>query len=392
MRSATGGHPPHTRPPCGSLASRRPRTCARCRRLAQIKQGDPSGALRSVAGLRPVTVQGRLAQALTLCGAAVMGFADPELGTAKAAECRRLALESGDRAALVVASWAQAAAAHARGDLRRSIWADLHDTAALRELAISVFDGHLCITQRLLYGARPYPDVVAFADAFIAEAQRLGAARGQAFAVTLRGAGEAAVGQFGRGRRGPAGRGPAQPHHRRPRRRGPGVAAAGRGRAVPRPRTGSRDALLDEALAVARESDIGFHLLDRIYGTKITAAPDPATALAALDEAEAAVRGPLETCPGCRITLTVPAAIAAARAGDLDRARRHAEHGQMLAGVVMRLPGWDAAMEEVRGHLALADGDAVRAATRFGAAADGFRRVGQPLDAARCATLAGSPA
>ncbi|HVE75042.1 MAG TPA: AAA family ATPase, partial [Mycobacteriales bacterium] len=81
--------------------------------LAQIKQGDPPGALRTVDGLEPVTVQGRLAQALTLSGAAVMGFADPELGTAKAAECRRLALESGDAAALVVASWAQAAAAHA---------------------------------------------------------------------------------------------------------------------------------------------------------------------------------------------------------------------------------------------------------------------------------------
>lgn len=155
--------------------------------LAQIKQGDPPGALRTVDGLEPVTVQGRLAQALTLSGAAVMGFADPELGTAKAAECRRLALESGDAAALVVASWAQAAAAHARGDLRGSVWADLRDTNALRELAISVFDGHLCITQRFLYGARPYPDVIAFADAFVAEAQRLGAARGHAFAVTLRG-------------------------------------------------------------------------------------------------------------------------------------------------------------------------------------------------------------
>ena len=295
--------------------------------LAQIKQGDPSGALRSVDGLRPVTVQGRLAQALTLCGAAVMGFADPELGTAKAAECRRLALESGDRAALVVASWAQAAAAHARGDLRRSIWADLHDTAALRELAISVFDGHLCITQRLLYGARPYSDVVAFADAFIAEAQRLGAARGHAFAVTLRGQAKLLSGsldeadedlqeaaRLSRAIGAPVGEALAL------QRRAEVALYRGHARAAGR--------LLDEALAVARESDIGFHLLDRIYGTKITAAADPAAALAALDEAEAAVRGPLETCPGCRITLTVPAAIAAARAGDLDRARRHAEHGR----------------------------------------------------------------
>jgi NAD(P)-dependent dehydrogenase (short-subunit alcohol dehydrogenase family) len=75
-------------------------------------------------------------------------------------------------------------------------------------------------------------------------------------------------------------------------------------------------ALLEDALAVAHESDAGFHLLDRIYGTKITAASSPASCLAALEEAESAIRGPDETCPGCRITLAVPAAIAAARTGD----------------------------------------------------------------------------
>ncbi|AEA28484.1 hypothetical protein ACFQ34_03365 [Pseudonocardia benzenivorans] len=43
------------------------------------------------------------------------------------------------------------------------------------------------MTQRLLHGARPYPDVVAFADSFLAEAERPGAIRGRAFALTLRG-------------------------------------------------------------------------------------------------------------------------------------------------------------------------------------------------------------
>ena len=183
--------------------------------LAEIKQGDPPRALRTLDGLEPASVPGRLAQALALSGAAVMGFADPALGSAKAAECRRLALESGDRTTLVVASWAQAAAAHARDDLRSSIWADLLDTHALRELAISVFDGHLCMTQRLLYGARPYPDVVEFADSFLAEAERLGAARGRAFALTLRGEAQAAVGLAGRGRRRPARGRAAEPGHRR---------------------------------------------------------------------------------------------------------------------------------------------------------------------------------
>ena len=78
-------------------------------------------------------------------------------------------------------------------------------------------------------------------------------------------------------------------------------------------------ALIDEALDVARQTDIGFHLLDRIYGTRISLhADDPAAALHVMEDASESVRGPLETCPGCRITFAVPAAIAAARAGEIE--------------------------------------------------------------------------
>lgn len=144
-------------------------------------------------------------------------------------------------------------------------------------------------------------------------------------------------------------------------------------------------ALLDEALAVARESAVGFHLFDRIYGTLVTAARDPDEALAALEEAETAVRGPIETCPGCRITLAVPAAIAAARAGDGERAAGWATAAEYLAEVVMRLPAWDAALEEIRGHLVKRR---FLARAHFQSAAAGFGAAGQPLDAARCNTLA----
>ncbi|SDY77942.1 DNA-binding transcriptional activator of the SARP family [Modestobacter sp. DSM 44400] len=351
--------------------------------LAQIKLGDPPGALQTLATAHPVTVEGRLAQALTLSGAAALGFADPELGTRKAAESRRLALQSGDTSALVVASWAQAAAAHARGDLRGSVQADLRETHALDKLAISVFDGQLCITQRLLYGARPYPDVVAFADSLAAEAERLGAARGHAFALTLRGEARLLSGRLDQ----------ADADLRTAARLNRAIGAAvGEALALQRRaevalyrgRTADAVALIDEALAVARESDVGFHLFDRIYGTRITAATDPSSALVALEEAESAVRGPRETCPGCRITFVVPAAIAAARGGHLDRARQHAETAEFLATVVMRLPAWNAAIEEVKGHLALATGDVGGADAHFRTAADGFRECGQPLDEARC--------
>ena len=357
--------------------------------LAQIKLGDPAGSLQVLEGVEPTTVDGRLAQALALSGAAALGFGDPQLGAAKAAEARRLALQSGDPGAAAVASWAQAAAAHARGELRSSVRADLHETHALPKLAVSVFDGQLCITQRLLYGARPYPDVIAFADSLEAEAERLGAARGRAFAVTIRGEAKLLAGHLDEADADLATG--VELHREIAAATGESFALQRRAEvALHRGLQTDAVALLDEALAVARESDVGFHLLDRIYGTRVAAAPDPATALATLEEAEAAVRGPVETCPGCRITLAVPAAIAAARAGDPERVAQWEQAAEFLATVVMRLPAWYAALDEVRGHRAQARGDAVAASDHFRTAAAGFGASGQPLDEARCSALAAS--
>ena len=355
--------------------------------LAQIKLGDPPGGLKLLEGVEPASIDGRIAQALAFAGAAALGYGDPAVGTAKAAEARRMALEAGDPDAVAVASWAHAAAAHARGELRESVRADLRETRALPRLATSVFDGQLCITQRLLYGARPYADVIAFADSFAAEAERLGAARGYAFAITIRGEAKLLAGRLNEAEADLT----AGVLLHRELGAATGEAFALQRRAEVALHRGHRDQgvlLVDEALSVARESDVGFHLLDRIYGTRISAATEPASALAALEEAEDAVRGPVETCPGCRITLAVPAAIAAARAGDVERMEHWEKASEFLANVVMRLPAWDAALEEVRGHRAQARGEVADARQRFAAAAAGFATAGQPLDEARCLALA----
>lgn len=110
-------------------------------------------------------------------------------------------------------------------------------------------------------------------------------------------------------------------------------------------------ALLDEALDLARQTDIGFHLFDRIYGTRITLAEQPEAALAALEEAQEAAYEPAV---------------------------------EYLANIVMRLPAWDAALKEVRGHLALARGQEDLAPRHFAAAADRFAAAGHPLDSRRC--------
>jgi DNA-binding SARP family transcriptional activator len=353
------------------------------RALAQVKMSDPPGALEYLKQVRPTTVAGRLAEALAYSGAAALGYGDPAVGTRKAAESRRLALQSGDKGSLVIASWAQAAAAHARGDLHGSVWADLQETSSLPELAVRVFDGHLCITQRFLYGARPYADVIDFADRLAAEAQRLGAARGHAFAVTLRGEARLLNGQLDAAEADLLAGG--RLHHAIGGATGEALSLQRRSElAMHRSQRALARALLDEALDVARQSDVGFHLLDRIYGTRIAIAPSTGAALAALEEADDAVRGPLETCPGCRITFAVPATIAAARGHELDLAAGHEQQATYLANVVMRLPAWHAALSEAHGHVALARGERAAAASAFAKAAQGFRGAEQPLDEARC--------
>ena len=277
------------------------------------------------------------------------------------------------------AAWAQSLAAHARGDLTGQLRAQLRATHGLPELAIRVFDGHLCATDRLLYGAMPYPELIAFADSLASEADRLGARRGHAFAVTLRGQARLLSGQLDEADDDLAAG--AREHQLIAAPAGEAIALQRRAEvALYRGRPGDAGALLSEALAAARDSNLPHHLLDRIYGTMIAAAADPPSALAGVEEAESAFHGPAETCPACKIGLVVPAAIATARAGDLDRAARYAETAELLANVVLLQPAWYAAVDEVKGHLARAAGDAEAARDHFRKAATGFRDSGQPLD------------
>jgi DNA-binding SARP family transcriptional activator len=355
--------------------------------LTQIKSGDPVGALETLASIRPSTINGQIWEALTLSGAAAIGFADPELAVEKATEARGLALESGNTSAVVEATWALSLAAHSQSSLGTRIEADLSLTAHLEHLAIGVFDGHLCAAERLLYGSQPYDEVIAFAQSLGEEAERKGAIRGQGFALTLSGEAKMLSGRLDE-----AGEDldrSVQLNRRVGASAGEALALQRRAETyIQQGKPEKAGPLLSQALSVARRSYLAHHLLDRIYGSMIRQEDDNSRALALVEEAEQAVLGPFETCPACRITLEVPAAIAAAHAGDLDRANRHANVVQMLSTMIVPQPGWKAANEEIRGHLAAATHDMTEAQSRFLQAAVLYRGAGQPLDAARCDQMA----
>jgi hypothetical protein len=351
---------------------------------AQLKASLVTEAVATLEGVTPYGTAGRLAQALTLSAAAAVGV----YGSAEAAQACRggppLALELGDPGAILDAHVGQRARRARRRALpERAARVPAPHRARCPEIATRVFDGQLCVTERMLHGGLPNAEIIAFADGLAAEAERLGAARGQAFAMTLRGeAGllrgdlEQADHDFAEG---------ARLHGRIGALAGEALSLLGRAQvATAQGRAAYARPFLADALLVARESEVGHHTLDRIYGAMVEAAADPGSGLALLREAEGAIQGPAETCPTCRIAFTVPATIAAARGGDLERAHRYQADVRAAIAHIALPPAWHAAAEEAHGWVARAQGDAAAAARCFAAAGEGFDRWGQPLDAERC--------
>jgi hypothetical protein len=140
--------------------------------------------------------------------------------------------------------------------------------------------------------------------------------------------------------------------------------------------------LLSRALPLGRWSAIALHILHRIYGTMIRAAPDAQGARAMVDQAMAAL-GQEDACPFCSIMLAVPAATACADAGDLAEARHHLLVAETSAAL-WQGTAWPAAIAEARAHLHRAEGDAEAAGALMRKAAELFAAAGQPLDVDRC--------
>ncbi len=358
-----------------------------CQALAQLKASDPDGALRTLEGISPQTTVGRLAEALTLSAAAAIGrYADADIAMAKAELAHELALELGDPGAILDATWAHALAAHAKGELPSRLREYLRASHDLPELATRLFDGQLCVTERMLHGGLPNAEIIAFADELAAEARRIGAARGQAFALTLRGEACILAGRLAEADRDFAEG--ARLHGRIGAVAGEALSLLGRAQvAIYDGRHEHARPFLTEALRMARESEVGHHTLDRIYGAMVEGAVDPDRGLQVVRQAESSIRGPAETCPTCRIAFIVPATIAAARAGDLERAHRYARDCERALEVVALPPAWHAAVKEALGWVAQADGSRDDAREHYRMAAEGFAAWGQPLDARRCAAL-----
>jgi tetratricopeptide (TPR) repeat protein len=242
------------------------------------------------------------------------------------------------------------------------------------------------VAEYLLYGPVPYQEVIEEAEDLLRHSDQAGALRGAAFARALIGEAALLMGDLERAERelvesvdlhrdvdSPA-----------------GEAHSLQRLAELRLLQGDRDEarrLLERALPLARWSVVAKHLMQRIYGTMILAAPDRAAARALVDQAEATL-GETDSCNFCVVMLAVPSAIACAEVGDLEVARHYAA---VAEGSAQRWPGtaWGSAAQEARAVIARVDGDPAEAERLLSIAAAGFRAAGQPADADRCARVIG---
>ncbi|MEP6665015.1 MAG: AAA family ATPase [Nocardioidaceae bacterium] len=275
--------------------------------------------------------------------------------------------------------------AHQRGEWFERFRRELRRTQANPGLAAAVFDAHLCVAEYLLYGPIPYDEVIDLAEDLRRRAQHYGALRGVAFATALIGEAALLKGDLDTADRELQ---EAADLHRDV------DASAGQAHSLQRlaevhlargDRVGAL-ALLQKALPLARWSVISSHLMQRIYGTMIVAAENPAGAVSMVERAEATL-GDNDRCSFCDVMFAVPAAIAYADVGDVETSERYLAMAEVY-GSRWEGSAWEAAVAEARAHVAVARGEQHEFARWIGTAAELFAAAGQPLDVARCSAQA----
>ena len=271
--------------------------------------------------------------------------------------------------------------AHLRGEWFTRLALELRAGAERPDLALSMFDSHLCVAEYLLYGPTPYAEVLALAATLRESARRSGVLRAVAFATALRGeaallSGDLALAEAELTEA-------AELHH-------------------------DIGSTAGEAHSLQRLAEVRLAQGDRAEATEAAAPGAPAGALVGDRAAPAAAgirdhdpsRAGRGQCPrrrrpghgrprpGGRLHLLQRHARRPRRCG-LCRRRRPRRRAPHLAvaetsAALWRGTAWQAAIAEARAHLHRAEGDADAARRRLLEAAELFAAAGQPLDADRC--------
>jgi len=343
--------------------------------------GDYATATDALEGLEP---DGSTDDAALLLARGNLAYFRGDLAAAEAAADearRRLALADLGDWRLYDLITLQGLIAHLRGEWFSRLAVELRAGAERPDLARAMFDSHLCVGEYLLYGPTPYEEVLVLAAKLRDSARRSGVLRAVAFATALRGEAALLSGDLDLAEAELTEA--TELHHDI-------GSTAGEAHSLQRlaevrlaqGNRGEAQQLLRRALPLARWSATALHLLHRVYGAMIRAAPGVQEARAVVDQAMSTI-GQEDACPFCSIMLAVPAAVACADAGDLQDARKHLATAERSAALWKGM-AWQGAITEARAHLDRAEGDPDAARRRLLEAAELFAAAGQPLDADRC--------
>lgn len=298
-----------------------------------------------------------------------------------AEKARELAADYGLGRELGEASTVLGLVARARGN-----WPDLFRLESSEVFrrepgqASFVLDGHLCFAEAALY-SEDAAEVAAIARELLGLAEASGSLHGQAVMNMLLGETELFSGHL------------AVAETRLTRAMALFEAAAGvSGQAFALVRLAetaiaagspeSAQLLLEKARHIGERSELGAHLLPRVFAQRIRAASGRRRPFRIVQEAERVLpQGRI--CGPCSIGYWLAAAVACTRARELSKGGTCLREAERLAGMWQGGP-WLAATWEARAGLRLAEGEKSQAVALLREAADLFSQASRPLDATRC--------
>ena len=249
------------------------------------------------------------------------------------------------------------------------------------EMASYVFDAHLCLAEFCLCGHTPYEQIVAYARELLEVAEDAGSSQGRGLAELLLGEADLFADRLDA----------AEEHlNKAAHLHEEADASSGRALAIQRlaetlVAQGQRwraGRLLQRGIRLAEASHLSHHLVVRMHGALVEAAPDPATAIQLVEDGDSALSG-TSICPSCSVGFRIAASIALARGRRLDQSRQRLEEAERVSGMWPGGP-WHAAVWEARGVLRRAEGNEDQARALFKEAADRFAEARRPRDEARC--------
>jgi DNA-binding SARP family transcriptional activator len=280
--------------------------------------------------------------------------------------------------------------AYMRGNWRELFLREFLDTVQRpASMAAFVFEAHLCLAEFWIFGADGVARGDLLARELLAIAEKHGSQHGQAVATLvvgeaalLSGQLEAAEQALGKS---------AELHQAAEASSGAALAMVWLAEAA-LARGDRRRAvrILERARKLAVTSPLSSHLLVRVLGALVQAAPSPGEARAVVREAEEQLAGG-ECCQPCSMSFRAGAAITCARTGDLDAARSYLEATGRLAAMWQGGPR-QASEWEARAALRLAEGRKDQAVALLHEATDLFERSGHTLAATRCRAQAAAAA